>query len=159
MRRSRLSILACVFFSLQAIALAQPPTSADKQDTVAADKAAINKILHDQETDWNKGDIDDFMRGYNNSPETTFIGKTIQRGYEAILQRYKTAYANRDAMGKLEFSEMSLQMLGPDHAVVVGKFHLARGAAGGGDASGIYSLIFEREAEGWRIILDHTNTN
>jgi ketosteroid isomerase-like protein len=49
-------------------------------------------------------------------------------------------------------------MLGPDHAVVVGKFHLTRNAAGGGDASGIYSLILEREPEGWRIIVDHTTT-
>jgi uncharacterized protein (TIGR02246 family) len=154
MRRIGTSIFACVLFSL--IALAQP--FALSQDA-EQEKAAINKVLHDQELAWNKGDIEDFMRGYMDSPDTTFIGKTIQHGYRPILERYKTAYATPDAMGKLTFSELDIRMLGPDHAVVVGKFHLTRNAAGGGDASGIYSLILEREPEGWRIILDHTGTN
>jgi uncharacterized protein (TIGR02246 family) len=154
MRRIGTSIFVCVLFSL--MAFAQP--FALSQDT-EQEKAAINKVLHDQELAWNKGDIEDFMRGYKDSADTTFIGKTIQHGYRPILERYKTAYATPDAMGKLTFSELDIRMLGPDHAVVVGKFHLTRNAAGGGDASGIYSLILEREPEGWRIILDHTATN
>jgi ketosteroid isomerase-like protein len=48
-------------------------------------------------------------------------------------------------------------MLGKDYAAVTGKFHLARTEGGGGEASGIFSLIFEREPDGWRIILDHTS--
>jgi ketosteroid isomerase-like protein len=99
------------------------------------------------------------MHGYKNSPDTTFIGQTIAHGYQPILERYKAAYANSDAMGRLTFSELDVRMLGPDHAVVVGKYHLTRTAAGGGDASGIYSLILEREPEGWRIIVDHTTAN
>jgi uncharacterized protein (TIGR02246 family) len=154
MRRIGATIFACVLFSL--MALAQPLAAAQN---VESDKAAINKVLHDQEMAWNKGDIEDFMHGYNDSPDTTFIGKTIAHGYQPILQRYKTAYANRDIMGKLTFTELDVRMLGPNHAVVVGKFHLTRNAAGGGDSSGIYSLILEREPEGWRIIVDHTTTN
>jgi uncharacterized protein (TIGR02246 family) len=144
MRRNRTSALACIFFAL-AVAFSRPIASAQSSD---ADKAAIDKLLHEQEAAWNRGDIDDFMRGYKDSPETTFIGKSIQQGYQPILQRYKTAYATPDAMGKLTFSELSIRMLGPDHAVVVGKFHLTRDTAGGGDASGVYSLILEREPEG-----------
>ncbi len=154
MRRIGATIFACVLFSL--MALAQPLAAAQN---VESDKAAINKVLHDQEMAWNKGDIEDFMHGYNDSPDTTFIGKTIAHGYQPILRRYKTAYANRDIMGKLTFTELDVRMLGPNHAVVMGKFHLTRNAAGGGDSSGIYSLILEREPEGWRIIVDHTTTN
>jgi uncharacterized protein (TIGR02246 family) len=156
MRLGKISILACVFSLVIALPGLAPCASAHSTE---ADEAAINKVLHDQEVAWNKGDVDDFMRGYKDSPETTFIGKTVQHGYQPIRERYKTAYSNPDAMGKLDFSEMDIRMLGPDHAVVVGKFHLTRNAAGGGDASGIYSLIFEREPDGWRIILDHTSTN
>jgi uncharacterized protein (TIGR02246 family) len=149
----RTSVLTLV---LALLAIAQPLARAQN---IEQDKTAISKLLHDQEADWNKGDIDDFMKGYKDSPDTTFIGKTIQRGYQPILARYKAAYATPDAMGKLTFSELDIRMLGPDHAVVVGKFHLTRNAAGGDDASGIYSLILEREAEGWRIIVDHTSTD
>lgn len=117
---------------------------------------AIEQVLYDQAAAWNAGDVETFMHGYQNSPETTFIGKTIATGYQSILDRYRKAYATHDAMGKLSFSDLKVRMLGKDHAVVTGKFHLTRTAAGGGDASGVYSLVFEKEPEGWRIILDHT---
>ena len=121
------------------------------------DTAAIEKVLHDQEAAWNRGDIDAFMQGYKDSPDTTFIGKTISRGFQPILERYKTAYASREAMGTLDFSDLSVRMLGSDYAVATGRYHLARTAQGGGDARGIFSLILERETDGWRIILDHTS--
>jgi hypothetical protein len=58
---------------------------------------------------------------------------------------------------------LEVRMLGSDYAAVTGRYHLARTAEGGVDARGLFSLIFEREsngereAEGWRIILDHTS--
>lgn len=122
------------------------------------DSAAINKVLDDQQAAWNHGDIDTFMQGYNNSPETTFIGKSIEHGYAVILARYKKSFPSRAAMGALAFTGLNVKMLGQNYAVVTGNFHLARTAAGGGDASGVYSLIFEREPQGWRIILDHTTS-
>ena len=121
------------------------------------DTGAIEQVLYDQQAAWNRGDIEGFMRGYLDSPETTFIGKTIAHGYQPILERYRKGYASRAAMGTLEFSEITVRMLGSEHAVVTGRYHLTRTAEGGGDASGIFSLVFEREAEGWRIILDHTS--
>lgn len=120
---------------------------------------AIRQVLKDQQTAWNRGDIDTFMHGYKDSPDTTFIGKTIAKGYAPILERYKKNFATRDAMGTLDFSDINVKMLGQNYAVATGAFHLTRTAAGGGDASGVFSLIFEREAEGWRIILDHTTSS
>lgn len=121
-------------------------------------EAAIRQVLTDQQTAWNRGDIVAFMRGYDDSPQTTFIGKTIQRGFQMILARYQKNYATRDAMGQLTFSEVDVRMLGEDHAVATGHFHLTRSEAGGGDATGIYSLVLEKKAEGWKIVLDHTST-
>ena len=118
----------------------------------------ILQVLADQQNAWNSGDIVTFMHGYDDSPETTFIGKTIARGYAPILARYQKNYASGEAMGHLEFSDTNVRLLGADHAVVTGNFHLTRTAAGGGDASGIFSLVFEKEPAGWKIILDHTTT-
>lgn len=119
---------------------------------------AIRQVLIDQASAWNRGDIVAFMRGYADSPQTTFIGKSIQRGYDSVLARYQRNYSSRDVMGHLDFSELDVRMLGADHAVVTGRFHLTRSQAAGGDASGIFSLVFEREPSGWRIILDHTSS-
>ncbi|WP_446744676.1 YybH family protein [Silvibacterium acidisoli] len=132
------------------------PTAARAQDAPAQ---AIEKVLHDQQAAWNAGDIETFMHGYQDSPETTFIGKTIASGYQGILERYRKTYANHDAMGKLDFSELKVRMLGENHAVVTGRFHLTRTQAGGGDASGVYSLVFEKGSKGWQIILDHTSAD
>ncbi len=141
-------------FVVLAGALAQAQTAPAAQGDAAG---AIVHVLQDQQSAWNRGDVDDFMRGYKDSPDTTFIGKSIAQGYAPILARYKKTYASPDAMGKLDFSDIVVRPLGPDYAVVTGKFHLARTAAGGGDASGIYSLVFEKTDAGWKIILDHTS--
>lgn len=149
MRFSRWIPCTLLFFAAGALAYTTPVQG---KDTVA-----IDQVLYDQQTAWNHGDIDAFMRGYVDSPDTTFIGKTISHGYQPILEHYKKGYASRAAMGILEFSDLTVRMLGNDHAVVTGRYHLTRTAEGGGDASGIFSLVFEREADGWRIILDHTS--
>jgi ketosteroid isomerase-like protein len=152
MRTLRFTTLLCCFALLCAAAFAQNSVRNSSKDATA-----IKQVLINQQAAWNRGDIDTFMHGYKDSPETTFIGKTIEYGYQPILERYKNSYATRDAMGTLDFSGITIKMLGKNYAVVTGKFHLARTTAGGGDASGIYSLIFEREPKGWRIILDHTS--
>lgn len=121
-------------------------------------ETAIRQLLSDQQAAWNRGDIVAFMHGYDDSPRTTFIGKTIEHGYQMILARYERSYASREAMGELAFSDLDVRMLGMNHAVVTGHFHLERTQAGGGEAAGIFSLVFEKKAAGWRIILDHTST-
>lgn len=142
------------------LALACAPAFAQSTiGDVGKDPSAIKQVLSDQQDAWNRGDIDTFMHGYKNSPNTTFMGKTIAHGYQPILDRYKKGFATRDAMGTLDFSELTVKMLGKNYAVVTGKYHLTRTPAGGGDASGIFSLIFERDRDGWHIILDHSSSS
>ena len=138
--------------ALFAFALLAPTLHAQAPD-------AIRQLLTDQQNAWNHGDIVAFMHGYADSPDTTFIGKTIEKGYQPILARYQRNYASTEAMGHLDFTDLNVRMLGPDHAVVTGRFHLTRTQAGGGDAQGIFSLVFEKQAAGWKIILDHTSAS
>ena len=139
-------------------AMAMPLAHAAIAPAQVAPAAAIRQVLDDQGAAWNRGDVDAFMRAYKDSPDTTFIGKSVAQGYRPILERYKKTYASKDAMGKLDYSDFTVRELGANYAVVTGKFHLTRTAAGGGDASGIFSLVWEKTAEGWKIILDHTSS-
>ncbi len=120
-------------------------------------ESAIRKVLDDQVSAWNKGDIDAFMQGYQDSPETTFIGKTVHHGWQQVLERYKHDYSSKEARGMLEFSDLSVRLLGTNYAIATGRYHLTRSATGGGDATGIFSLVWEKSAGGWKIILDHTS--
>ncbi len=144
--------LVCLMLSAVALTWSGPPLRAQS----APD--AIRQVLADQQADWNRGDIVAFMRGYDDSPQTTFIGKSIEHGYEKILARYQRNYTSHEAMGRLVFSDLEVRMLGAEHAVVTGHFHLTRTQAGGGDAAGAFSLVLEKKAEGWKIILDHTSS-
>jgi uncharacterized protein (TIGR02246 family) len=118
----------------------------------------IRAVLDKQAQAWNRGDIEAFMTTYLDSPQLTFMGKdSVTRGYRPVLERYRQRYASREAMGTLRFSELEVRLLGSDAALVLGKFQLTRTAAGGGDASGRFSLVLRKTAAGWKIIHDHTS--
>lgn len=123
--------------------------------TTEDDRTAITKILLEQQAAWNRGDVTTFMRGYWNSPELTFAGSSgISRGWEAVQTRYKQVYPDQTAMGQLDFSNFEFRFLGTDAALVLGQWHLRRTS---GDIGGVFSLVFQRRPEGWRIVHDHTS--
>ena len=132
--------------------LSRASAEAEKYDR---DQAAILEVIKNQQVNWNKGNVDAFLEGYWHSPELTFAGTSgIARGWDAVRARYRKNYADREAMGRLTFSALEFRFLGPDAALVLGHWHLARAK---GDVGGVFSLVWERFPEGWRIIHDHTS--
>ena len=118
----------------------------------------IRAVMNQSEAAWNRGDLVAFASYYEDSPDTTFIGSEVVRGgTKAILDRYRRAYPTREAMGTLKFSEIEIRPLAPGLALTTGKFELHRSQAGGGDASGRFTLILRKTAGGWKIIHDHTS--
>jgi uncharacterized protein (TIGR02246 family) len=155
MRRSFLFFLALVWMSAELVASAQAPQNGDE--------AAIRAALDAQVAAWNRGDIPAFMQTYENSPETTFIGAIVRKGYEPILERYRTAYANPAQMGTVAFSHIEVRLLpgscgAAEYAIVTGAFHLDRTQRGTATKDdGIFSLVWHRGSSGWKIVLDHTS--
>lgn len=96
------------------------------------------------------------MAGYAQSEEILFVGKEVRRGYRDLLERYRRDYPDHAAMGKLRFSDLEVRMLGDEHASVLGRYHLTRDEAGGGNARGVFTLLLEKVGGEWKIILDHT---
>ena len=102
-------------------------------------------------------------RVYENSPETTFIGATLRKGYGPILERYTKAYSTPEQMGTLTFSNLEIRLLpgscgAVEFAVVTGSFHLDRTAHGDAKKDdGIFSLVWRKGPQGWKIVLDHTS--
>jgi uncharacterized protein (TIGR02246 family) len=123
----------------------------------ASPEAQVRQVLEDQTSAWNRGDIRGYMEGYDKSAETTFVSATITKGHAEVLANYLKRYPTREKMGTLGFSGLEIRLLGPDYAAVIGKFHLDRSAGAGGEASGIFTLLFHKTSQGWKIILDHTS--
>lgn len=121
-----------------------------------ADREAITAVLNAQQAAWNRGDVDAFLVGYWHSPELTFSGsRGVSRGWDGVLARYKRNYPDRATMGQLDFSELEFRFLGPDAALVLGHWHLKRDK---GDIGGVFSLVWQRFPEGWKIVHDHTSS-
>jgi beta-aspartyl-peptidase (threonine type) len=119
-------------------------------------REAVEAVLQAQVAAWNRGDLEAFMAGYWHSPDLTFFsGKDIRAGWEATLERYQKRYQGEGhEMGKLTFSELRVEVLDPDHAWVRGRWHLETSKE---PLGGLFTLIFKKFPEGWRIIHDHTS--
>lgn len=125
---------------------------------LTAQDAEIRKMLQNSEAAWNRGDLAAFAADYEDSPDTTFVGKEVTKGNNAaILARYRRGYPTREAMGTLTFSEIEVRPLADGVALATGKYSLKRTAEGGGDTSGRFTLVLRRTKAGWKIIHDHSS--
>jgi ketosteroid isomerase-like protein len=120
----------------------------------SADEAAIRKVLNAQETAWNSGNIENFMKGYWVSDSLIFVGKSVTYGWQKTLDRYKKGYPDTAAMGKLSYDLLEFKPLSPEYYFVVGKWHLQRSI---GDIGGYFTLIFKKIQGQWFIIADHSS--
>jgi ketosteroid isomerase-like protein len=120
-------------------------------------KADVEHVLRAQQEAWNRHDLDAFMAGYWNSPELTFFsGAKEHDGWQATIDRYRAVYASPGhEMGKLEFSGLRIEMLGADAAFVRGSWHLTM--SDGKTPHGLFTLVFRKFGDGWKIVHDHTS--
>jgi len=129
----------------------------------SGDDAAIRQVMDQQAAAWNRGDVVEFVRSYKDAPDTTFVGASVRKGYRTILESYRKHYATKEQMGRLTYSELEVRLLPDAHgevryAAMTGRFHLDRTAHGeAARDDGVFSLLWEKTADGWKIILDHTS--
>jgi len=121
-------------------------------------KSEIEHILRIQQEAWNHHDLDGFMAWYWNSPELTFFSAAKEnQGWQATMDRYRAKYGSPGKeMGKLEFSALRIEMLGADAAFARGAWLLTM--SDGKTPHGLFTLVFRKVPDGWKIIHDHTSS-
>ncbi|MDA0986588.1 MAG: DUF4440 domain-containing protein [Bacteroidetes bacterium] len=119
-------------------------------------KNEIEDVLNLQIKAWNRGSVEEFMDGYLKSDSIRFAsgGNTIY-GWQGMLDRYKNSYSTKEKMGKLKFSELDIQILNLNKALVFGKWEVARTKD---TLGGLFTLVFEKNNNSWKIIYDHTSS-
>lgn len=112
-----------IVFSYFFILTASPFTS--KSQT--ADEKAIRQVIEKQTEGWNKGSVDEYMKGYWQSDSLVYIGKSGPKyGYKTALENYKKNYPDTTAMGKLALELLQMKKLSADYYFVIGKWSLQR---------------------------------
>ncbi len=142
------------YFLFFCCTLLNSQTSANSNE---GSKGDIEGVLHAQQEAWNRHDLEAFMSGYWNSAELTFFSGAAERdGWQAAMDRYRAAYASPGhEMGKLDFSNLRIELLGENAAFVRGAWHLTM--SDGKTPHGLFTLIFRKFPEGWKIVHDHTS--
>lgn len=141
------SLGVCLLFAVTPTSAADP----------SPESAAIRQVLDAQSKAWNKGDLKGFMQGYWQSKDLSFYsGNDKTQGWQATLDRYQKRYqSDGKVMGQLTFSEMEVDLLGNESAVVRGRWKVVDGEV---VKRGLYTLIMRKMPEGWRIVHDHTSS-
>lgn len=114
----------------------------------------IKDVLNNQKISWNEKNIEGFMEYYWNSEKFTFqSGEKRLHGWDALLSRYKESHSG-EKWGKLDFTDIEIKVLSNDIAYVLGRWKLLYEETA---EEGLFTIIFLRMPEGWRIVHDHTS--
>lgn len=147
---------------LTVVALLIAVPQAFAQD-VGATRAAIETAMRDSAAGWDAGDVDRFLAVYSDEPATSFTtARGIERGRANIRARYLATYTGQfgptagPARTRLSFTFDDLRLIGADHALLIARWKLDAPATGKSD-TGMTSLVFRREAGGWKIVADHSS--
>ena len=153
----RMTYVLVLVVALNAASAQTPPPPPPPANAAVARKVALRTLLAKQVDAWNRGDLEGFMAGYWKSPELSFIsGTTETRGWEATLERYRKKYQGEGKeMGKLDFFDLRVEMLGPEAAFVHGHWHLQM--KNGQEPNGVFTLVLRYVWDGWKIVHDHTS--
>ncbi len=150
---------ATVMFNTNAQTIKPRPKRMNAVTNSEQTKRDVRAVLDAQVAAWNQGDIDGFMKGYNNAPDTIFVsGDTVTRGWQTVFERYKRSYDTREKMGALAFTDLEINALNSNTATALGRWQLTRDAETEPFAKGRFTLIFRRTPAGWRIVHDHTSS-
>lgn len=120
--------------------------------TDAEDKAAILKIMKNQEKAWSANDLEGFMQGYWKSDSLKFYGSNgLTKGWQQTLDKYKKGYPTKEHSGTLNFKINDISKISENSYWVMGEYFLKRSV---GDANGIFMIIFKKINGEWKIVAD-----
>lgn len=141
---------AAAGFALSAPAVGQPTNDAeDARRGVLATVAAMQEA-------WNRGDFGGYMAGFWN-PGVVFVSRgRIQDGWQGTLDHYVRDYGgSTERGGTVRFYDMTVDVLAPDAAMLVGHFTLSRPREA---LQGINTRLFRRIGGGWVIAMNHVSS-
>ena len=121
-----------------------------------ADEAAIRQVVADMEAAWNRGDFRGYMAGFKN-PDVVFVSRgEFQRDWKGTLDHYVRDYGGApERRGKLHFSDIRVEMLGPDAAQLISRYRLDRPES---PQDGINTRLMRKVDGRWVIALNHVSS-
>lgn len=145
------ALLAALFVFV--LACTQTQASAQSATT---EETQIRAVIANMEAAWNRGDFAGYMAGFKN-PGVVFVsGGRIQNGWQGTLDHYVRDYGGApERRGTLHFSDIQIEMLAPDAAMLVSHYRLDRPEHA---QEGINTRLMRKIDGHWVIALNHVSS-
>ncbi len=149
---SNLRLILVVFVS----ALMTSNPSYGTTASVKQEKEVILALITRMEAAWNRGDFRGYMEGFAN-PDVVFVSRgEIQKDWQGTLDHYIRDYGASEATrGVLHFSEIRIEMLAPDAALLNSRFRLDRPQS---PLEGISTRLLRKRGDDWVIAFNHVSS-
>ncbi len=109
-------------------------------------------LLKVQAAAWNDGNLAGFTATYRLHDDVTFYSDgRAYKGWEQLNDRYRAMYAGRP-MGRLEYDDVTADVLASDAVLLRGKWSVVSDA---GTRAGLFTMLARKYPEGWKIVHDH----
>jgi beta-aspartyl-peptidase (threonine type) len=125
--------------------------------TFAGNVEDVRKVINEQASAWNRGDLEGYMAGYWKSDELRFFGGAdVTTGWQGTLDNYRKKYQGEGKeMGKLTFADVRVAQHSDKDATASGHWQLD--FSDQTKSEGLFTLILHRFGSEWRIIHDHSS--
>jgi ketosteroid isomerase-like protein len=146
-----------IFVGMVVLCLCICAEAKQKKAKAANPAQEIRNVLDKQVAAWNRGDLEGFMAAYWQAPKLSFYsGGTKTHGWQQTIDRYRNRYQSEGReMGRLDFTDLEIETLSPLSAFVRGHWRLKMKD---GEPGGLFTLIFRKHPDGWKIVHDHTSS-
>jgi len=119
------------------------------------DEADVRRKLQSTADAWNRADLAGHVASYADSA-AFMTGRGPMIGRDKIETSLRRGFwRDGKPVQTLRYEHVSVRALGREHALVTGRFVLTGG--GREDASGWFTLVWERGPQGWQEIHDHSS--
>jgi len=122
-----------------------------------AETRAILEVVAAMESAWNRGDFAGYMAGFK-KPDVVFVSRgEFQKDWQGTLDHYVRDYGGGGARrrGRLRFSDLRIELLAPDSAMLTGRYRLEGGEK---PQDGINTRLFRKVDGRWVIALNHVSS-
>jgi uncharacterized protein (TIGR02246 family) len=106
---------------------------------------------------WNRGDIDGYLAAYWHSDKVRWVSEgRVSYGFETIAATYKSRFNTVENLGKLEVTNLEIQLLGESDALVFGNWSQTTHTT---TQHGVFTVHAKKINSEWLIVSDHSLTN
>jgi uncharacterized protein (TIGR02246 family) len=130
--------------------LASSPAAAQ-----GTEERAIRAVVARMEAAWNRGDFRGYMDGFLD-PGVVFVSRgRFQSDWQGTLDHYVRDYGGApERRGRLHFYDIRIEILAPDAAQLVSRFHLDRAQV---PQYGVNTRLMRKVKGRWVIALNHVS--